>query len=408
MAGDILVADVEARANINGVDMRVTDIEVSRNVGPSANKAIIKGIADDIEEFEVDQSVTARINNGLLFTGKIDTVTENEKGIATVTAYDHLLDIQNKQVRLNINEPREAYNVLQDLLQDAGFTVVNDYQSAVGGPITQLVAPDLDFQSFLQGPTELTSVPIYMEPKSQLPAGDTKITNGFGSGKRGEPLSSAIKSLVKEINGVVWCDSQNVIRIETYPQHRTYRTPYIIKLESGEDSNNTQRVVVKGGTPTGDLGPAAANMYSQVSHTSIAEFTDRDDGEERTLQDQNVITQQGTNAVANSEFYRSERSVDPGEITLVGNTSVELFDNVTIPDIEDAESLGGLTYTIKGIQHTVNAQDGFRTKLTLSPEPLGTFESYGGPGARLATVFTERIADGRLDEGTLSLIRGYE
>lgn len=379
---DVFVRNVKSHVEVEGVDMRVTDVEVNRSFGTSANLAKIKGLIDDVDTIELDQEVEVYVNGNKLFTGNIKHATENDEGIVTIKAYDILIEFQNKYVNLNLEEPRSVYTVLLDLITDAGFIgevresnpLVESFQEITGQEVIPQasVAPKEEF---------ICVVPI---------------KNGYGSGRRAVKLADAVKDLVKRLHGVVYVDTDNVLRIEPYPYSRLYEAKYVLQLDGGDSETSTSRVIVEGGSPVGEQGLASASVYSQVSPSSMMDIGG-DEKKSRTITDQNVITQQAANGMASREAYEDGLRTDIGSVTITGWGDIKPFDEIIIPNLDGQYNLAGGRWTVKSITHTVNTKDGFKTKLTLSPTADDILSESSGAGAQLGQSYTA-LVDGRMEE----------
>jgi len=383
---DTLVEDVTASATISDTEMRVTYIEVTRSIGVGANQATVKGIVDDVGSIELDDTVDVQVEGERVFLGLLKEAKQNEEGIVEITAYDQLVGILNKQVRLNVIASRRVYTVLIDLLRESGYTVGNDLDTVIDN--------DVDDR-------------VYMPEERDMITPGALLSDGFGSGNRGEPLSRALRQLADVMHAVVWVDRNNVLRIQPYPEHNRYEANYIIQVDGGSDASGTQQIIVEGGTPTGSLGAGASSIYSETNHRSVAE-RENEDGEIRTLQDQNVITQEGTDSLASMSAYRQGRQRTPGTITIVGNTSVDLFDVVEVPQNEETSPLAYGEYSVKQVQHVVGPQDGFKTTLTLSLTPEQQLENVEGKVEDTVAQFLDTVSAAEVIAGALGLTSGFE
>lgn len=379
-----IVEDVSSSAYVEGAEMRVTDIEVNRTIGTTADQATIEGIVDDVDNLELNQGVEVYVNGQKIFTGELQKAVQDEEGLVTMDVYGPLLEFHNKNVLLNTDREQNAWVVLVDLLDDAGYYVTTRYGDA------------LDHEN-----------PVFIENQSEFISGDVTITAQYGSADRGEILSTVVEDLITKLHAEIWTDRNGILRIEQYPRHRSYEARLITELNSGEETTNTERVVVKGGSPVGDLGPAASHVYSQSSHTAVVERGDTGEGVEKTLTDQNVVTKEGTDSTASSEMFKSARRSSPGDIKLVGNTDIELFDIMEVPQFEYTSPLSDKKYMIKSLRHTVNASDGFTTKVTFSDEPTSLLEALTGSAGDLGSLFGARINDRRINAGALLPIVGF-
>lgn len=396
---DINLVDVEVSATVEDVDLAVTHVEVIREVG-QAGHAKIKGIVDDKDELTLGQSVEATVNDERLFVGDLTSATQNEEGIVTIEAYDKMLALKNKLVTVNTTIPRYASDVATDLLVDAGFLVSRQPE-------------------FLDTFTEGTAL---VAPKDDYPTGDSQNPRLYGSGRAGEPLDSVLRDLSKKLGAQFWVDRRNVIRIEPYPPHDKFDVAHVLSLEEGSDTLDKKEVIVKGGSAVTDQGLGAHNLYRDLSITGRSTIGETGDNkvEEGTfvVKDKNATTQNEANMMAVSGALDVGKRTQAGEIEVSGNVDIELYDEVTVDQLEVTipEDPLGLaynpelwdnTYTVRGVTHLVNSQDGFRTTMKLSPSLSEITENLGGPAAGLRDVLTQTIDESRRDRPENGYISGF-
>lgn len=405
---DIFTADVRATVDIEGTELSPTHVETSLITGPTAGTAKIEGYSDDPSSLELDQIVkvymgtndeTGRTVQNKVFDGQVKKVTQNEEGLLTIEAYNELVNLHGKSVRYTNEEPLPAYEVLTDVLSDAGYIPATSYSFASSGG---------DFKA------------AHIVPPGDIPGDVTVGKQAYGSGLRGEPLTNVLADLATKLGCVMWVDTNNVIRILPYPEHRSYEVKYIIELNGGDNAVNHNKVLVQGSTPSGDIGPAASNIYSQKRTQSDAQSGSGDEKEFR-YQDNNIITQEEANRVAASNQFSRQMAKNAGEVTVVGNPEPRLFDVVSIPalrqqesydttaDDQQTEQFDDTVYGVTGITHVVDSENGYETTLELGPEPGESAASINGVAGALANELTDRIESNRQDPGSpLNFLPGFE
>lgn len=406
---DIVVQEVNASVVIDGSVESVTYAEVNRSVGIEAGHAKVKAVIEDTSSLSVGDTVVVRVNENVLFRGELQKAVEDGEGLIVIDAYDERLKLHNSSVVLNIEEPQSVFFILLNLLNDAGYTVGDTPNDVLGEPD-----------------------PVILTPKSSFPGGDSTITNGYGSGSSGEKFSQVVNDLVGKLNGVIWVDTDNILRIEPYPEHNSYIARYILEKNSGNDTTDIERVIVSGGGATGTDGLAASHVYNQVSPRSELTNDDKESGggEKITIDDQNIVTQNTANAVATSEYYRNGRSITAGDVKMVGNVDVDVFDSIKVPSIqreptvtseffrkttltgtrafEKADAIFDNTYSVKSVTHTIDATEGFTTLVEFSLEPGDFMGATSGVAGALRDEFLDGIEENKQDRGILSFIEGFE
>jgi hypothetical protein len=390
----IRTVDITATATVGTVEFNVTYIEVRRSYSGETGYAKVKGITQQPDAIELDDPVTVTLNGETLFAGSLKKATQDKEGIVTIEAYDMLFDVFNKLVKLTTEEPRFATAVLQDLYEDADYTIVDD--------------PDVGGRG-----------DVYIAPGDDFPGGDTRGLHEYGSGRAGESLASVTDQITKRLGGVYWVDKNGVVRIEPFPETAgAYDLGYVTEVNSGSETDEKKRVLVKGGSKTSDSGLAAAHTYNTFSPTSEARFSDESSDEKdlRTIQDNNIITKQELDSRAMSGILSEGQKQTAGTVTISGNTNVELFDTVIVPELTYSLSsfepfqnvISDGRYTVKQVTHTLDSQDGFQTKLNLTPEYGSTADIITGPASFIADQLTQFIESNLEYRGILAPITGTE
>jgi hypothetical protein len=390
-----------------------TYVEVNRETGPAAGEAIIKGYTSVPDSIFLDADVQLLINDETVFVGEVKKAAQTETGLVKIWVYDALVNLHNKRVRLHTEEPQYATDVAMDLLSDAGYTTANDLD--IFENFGNIDIPFID-----------TTQPIeaYVAPKNEWPGGDTLATRGYGTPSRGARLFFVLNDLAKKLGGFIWLDRLNRIRIEPYPYHRPYELAYIKEIDTGEQENEIQDVFIKGGTPVTESGQQAAALYVENRITSRS--TQEEDGTDlpadislddpstarrniRTIQDDNITTQIEADSRANSEMVENITNVTKGEITVVGSFNYELYDTLTMPEIEyeyEGTSPGTFEnvlsqgpFTITSISHVIDTEEGFTTTLTLTDKLGNAIGEVSGPAGLISDELVERINESEANDG---------
>lgn len=416
---DIYSQAVEARAYIENTSMRVTHAEVKRAANGQIGFAKVKGIVANTDTIKPDKQVRVEINGENMFTGRLESATQDDAGIVTIEAYDMLMQLQDKYVILDPDQPRYIRPVIKDLLTEAGVDVYGSYSRADAGDAYLAGEPRETAGGVATG-EELDDI-VSDNPDRKFPGGDTLGRREYGSGKQGEMLTLVLQDLVTKLGGIMWVDRHNILRIEPYPMHGKYGVNFIIEKNSGDKKVENERVIVKGGSPVSELGPAAYRMYSQVSNSSRAAVGDsKDDGKTRTIEDQNIITQKEANKVATSSMFTSAFFTNNGGVKTVGSPRYELFDEVRVPGLSE-DSAGGTVnpelrdaltseeFAIQGVTHLVTSKDGYTTKLDLAPNPNSVANGINSLSDAISAELKDRIEESETDKGNpLNFIPGFE
>jgi len=366
---------INAFATFGIKNVPVTYIQVERVAGRTTGFATIKCIVEDVSditpgtnvslyvesETEDDAGETTDFSKKQIFRGTVYRASQDEEGLIKVEAYDIRDRLRSSSVKLEVETPRYAHAVTKDLLEDE----------------FGLVAPSLDAAKPL--------IP-YIAPKEDFPNNPQRPWR-FGGAKRGQPLEEVLMELVKSLGGYMMVDKQGRLRITPYPKnHRDWDIPLITEIDAGENTRNADQVIFEGSGTASELGQGASYVNSQTNVTSISSIQGGEDegpAPTKTLADDNVTTQSEADNRAFKESVDQEQNRDLGTVTIIGNSEMELYDQVVVPQLEyDIASIGGKVpnfvqegkYRVSGLTHTINQQDGFVTKIQLTPSMEDTYE----------------------------------
>lgn len=424
---DIKNVSVRARADIEGVTIDPTYIEVGRELGPNAGHAKVKGFASDPSQIQLDQEVRVYIGTSLdadpdestlLFVGKIKKATQEKSGKVVIKAYDKIADLHNVQVRLNTDTLLSALTVIQDLVSDA-----------IADKNVDIIALGRDEPAR----TDTNAIQI-RTPNFTDTVGEIAFEKfNYGSEKRGAPLTQVLYDLSNKIGCRMWTDKTGVINILPYAtEYASYSVPFIKEIEAGDDTVDKNKVIVQGGYASSSLGPGASYVHSQSTPRSTASVDDEKEEElEYTIQDDNITTASTANKTSFSAQFDMEMSKDSGEITIVGNAVPRILDVVEVPELrneafftatsdQDAASAAGAEraaverelgvygdgrprYAITSITHVVETQKGYTTQIGLGPDPvdaINRMDTFGTVKEDVRqTIANERVERGNLDAG---------
>lgn len=375
MTHGIFTQDVTAWATVGGTaNFQVTSIETTRRTGREIGQAVLKGIPEEpgdiypepgatAEAYIATESSTEPWSDDLntsrrVFYGEVMSAKQNKEGVITFEVAGMKDVFHRKTVKLEVENPQHTHFVLKNLLEDEFGTVHNDLNSAT------------PYQPYLADADEFFG--NYQRPWS------------FGDAERGKPLIDALEDLLNSLGGIMWVDRDGVIRFEPYLDDRVWSTPLVTEINSGESTRNKSRVIFEASGSASELGQGASYVHSQVSHNSIAEILggeNEPEAPELTLTDDNISSQEEADQQAFNAAVAEDQKRDLGEVTIIGNADIDLYDHIVIPEVEYTGDDGlairnnyqSGRYKVDGIIHKVDASNGFLTTIELSP-PIN--ESY--------------------------------
>ena len=324
---------VEIDADNFTLNFHVTEIEVTRTAQKDTGKATIKGVINnpDLDDYSDQLSATQEqqisvhtatetsetpwdanlTSEQVIFIGDIINLKQNKDGVFIFEAFDVSRVLKNKRIQLASESNNTAIDVITDILSNelSRFdSVANSYEEA------SLTTPYVE------------TVDIQPSPWN------------FGTDEKGVPLIDAMYDLIKSYGGVLWVDRKGILRIEKASPERwkNIEVPFITDISAGEDNRNADRVIFEGTGTSSELGQAGAYVHSQTSYSSasgIGNIFSGNDLPEKNLSDENVTTQEEADQRSFNEAVSTEQNRDMGEITVIGNGSIELFDRVTVPEL---------------------------------------------------------------------------
>lgn len=402
---DVRSRNIEASVTVDGQSFDTTELEVIRATS-SAGEAVIKGFTDNPSAIDLESPVTVQIKQNrtdgdeislatTAFRGRVKKVEKNYEGVTTVFAYDQLADLRRKQVRLNIEQPTFAHEIAQTIIEDSEFTLVRDSIE------------------LLQGTDQ-----FYVAGGSKFPGGFTRIKPTYGSAQSGDSLYYVLNDIAAKLGGILWVDRRNNVRIEPYPEyHKQGELKEIIEFTEGNEDIGDKKVIVRGSSPTGNLGSAAFSLYNQDRPESEARSqvtVGESNPPTKTIESQDIVTKKGTEKFAYGDRQQAGINVNAGEVTVSGNAQFELFDLVDIP-IEfisvppsDQTRLGRTNptilndeFAINRVTHTIDSEEGYKTTITLSPGIQDIIDGIEGVADRIKQQALARIEENRDDERDL-------
>jgi len=324
----IFTQDVTAWATVGGTaNFQLKSIETTRRTGREIGQAILKGIPEepgdvypapgaDAEVYIATESSTEPWSDDLntsrrVFYGEVMSAKQNKEGVITFEVAGMADVFHRKTVKLEVENPTYTHAVLKDLLEDEFGSVATSLDGAT--PYIPYLAPASEFVGNYQRPWR------------------------FGNAERGLPLIDALEDLLNSLGGVRWVDRDGVIRFEPYPEHRVWRTPLVTKINSGESTRNKSRVIFEASGNASELGQGASYVHSQVSHTSASSIQggeEEPEAPELTLTDDNISSQEEADQQAFNAAVQEDQKRDLGEVTIIGNADIDLYDHVIVPEVE--------------------------------------------------------------------------
>jgi hypothetical protein len=172
-----------------------------------------------------------------------------------------------------------------------------------------------------------------------------------------------------------------------------WETPLITEIETGDETRETNRVIVEANGLDSEFGQGASFISSQTSYESSTGIfggliDSGPDASTLTINDQNISTTQEADNQSFNTAVREDQRRDIGTVTIIGNAEIDLFDEIVIPnisyntsgfgDIRKSTLYSNRKFKIDEIEHKINATDGFLTTLKLSPTLSESYENSGG------------------------------
>lgn len=344
--------DVRAQIVTGGEIFSPTSItlELAWDRGASHLKA--KGLMENPDHLRLNGDVILNINREFVFRGNLKEATQNEEGIITLHAYDVLVDTYMKTVKLDTEELRRGTTVARDLLSEA-------------------------------------AIPHEIAPPWRFPSQDPPGKYRFGSGRAGEPLGNVLHSIAQRIGGVIYVDRSNTLNLVPAVERNHWRPQHIVTMDAGKSQSKKTKVLVNSESNVTEDGMASAWIFSRIGAQGRAEIEEPDnvEGENlKTLNEPNIVTQNEANNRAISEIFSESMAERAGSMTIVGDPRVRPWDDITMPFLPDT-MVSRETFTAGTVTHTMNMQDGYKTKVELQPEVLEVLEKIRSTGSIDSRVY---------------------
>jgi hypothetical protein len=202
--------------------------------------------------------------------------------------------------------------------------------------------------SALQTVADAASVDIDIRGSASEP-----ITTTFKSTK----ADAAIEKLTK-LAGVVWYVSvdNTLVVADASNVGESKQLDRITDASAGKRSPAYQSVEVIGNTPTSRKGRQSRQLVSSQPVTATA-----GSGEPvYEYEDDDIASKQQAQNVADALLQRLRKQQRGGFVEVLARSDIRPFDTVVMP-----ESRGGSEYLVEAVKHTVDAKNGYATRLQL-------------------------------------------
>lgn len=311
-----------------------------------------------------DDSIrTTDEDNTRLFTGTVIKVEQSDDRIVTFHALDRRHELNRNVVSLDTTEePKPSSTIIRHILgEELGFTEGEDF-------IVDL------------GPNE------------------EKIADSWGGNRSNETVFGVLRDITRT-NGVpMHIDRENTIIIKQWPSHKYFYPETmapIINWESGDDQTSNDVLVE---SPYDESG---IGMYSPISGKLNSSQLEKGDDRNPMMpsshfKENNVYSRRALQNVRTWERISNELTKDSGVIEVVGDPRVEAYDEFVINDgaINGFAPISSGQYTSKRAIHTINASDGYTTKIHLGRDPEELFREFTNTKTR-EELMEERLGQNK-------------
>jgi len=319
----IATDELYGRVSINGRDYRIVyDGSGGRSTGAKLetglkyvtdryNTAAKMGVTI-LSDVEVPESVPVEVSirGTTLFTGTIRNSKEGISERVRVEAYDAVADLKRNNLTGSYDRA-SIETIAQDALNEAGVDGTLDLPSI-------RVSPEFD----------------------------------------GLRCDKVLKKVARWGDAAWWTDETNTVIVteNIASETESHDVQYIRDASPGKRTPAYQSVRVIGSSAVSRRGLGYRYMLSSQSIIATAgtgspvfEFRDND-----------IQSQSQAENVAKALQKRLEEQQKGGWLELVGREDIRPFDDVELPP-----DLGGESYLVRAVESTIDARDGFKTRLTL-------------------------------------------
>lgn len=293
------------------------------------------GDEDEVAAIPVPEtSFRIAVNGTPIGGGVVDDIAVDEEGAVSITAFDGVRKLLQASITVSFQD-EVITTAIERVFAAANIPAIEDDPSFTAA-----------------------------RPRYRIDAIETEIANRLENSQAGvAPFQvnreftdagcvTALNTLLRDVNWFFYTDPANVINIEPTLPSEGFDVRYITQTSAGKQTPPYQRVVVTGGrNATADEGSHMIGRDPVVGTAGEGEPVFR-------TTDHSITTQENADLAAKDILQELQRQQATGSVTVVGRPDIRPLDSVTLPD-----HLGGESYAVGSITHTINNTDGFITKI---------------------------------------------
>jgi hypothetical protein len=341
---DVEVQEIDVEVQVGDQEMEPISIETEMYARGNSNHCLVEGLLPNGTEPKPGEDIEIFINSYQVFKGYGVRASRTKDSVYTIEGYSTRYGL----ARLNGSTTTEgarkySVKVFRDEMEEAG---VPEFRADAGGSY--------------RGPEEPTT--------------HEYVNKG---------LVDVINDIAERLQAYWWVDEYGVVVLSSETRPGDHVLDLIKEVKVGDQSSTKDTTVVYGGSPASQSGIEFATMVLEErlkgDETKQSQegqhggdfrslfVTDRD----RVQKKKNAQKQNEVNAAAKSfmdEHYQEEST---GTVITTGYADVYPWQDVTVPNYPETQSLGRGRYVAKNVRQRVNNEDGFITEIDVMEHPRG-------------------------------------
>jgi len=177
-------------------------------------------------------------------------------------------------------------------------------------------------------------------------------------------LDSVLDHLAKASAAFWWIDEFNGLHFGPEPQIADHDIEHVLESSAGESDKSVKEAKARGDSPASEK--AKELMHQINKHGLSSDKSAEGEGGDKLYKDKNLRQQAEADNAAESIMWESLSQTKNGWIKAVGMPQIEPYDRIHLP-----EWFEGQDYTVSTIEHRIDNDVGFETKIWVCASPDG-------------------------------------
>lgn len=347
--GGTLFSNQVEKVGVKSIDTTLTQDGADAN-GTIKLAATSSEPFEQIKEPSVSATGVVRINGAQIYRGRVSEVYETEDGEIEVKMISRRSKLSTK------------YSESQTPLQGEDASVLLNRVLVENGPFrSQNVKISIPSEYEVKGMEQSTSI------ENQDTVGDI------------------IKQITEYQNAFTFVDNRDRLVISVNPCKQVWKPQKYISVSNGSQERTKKKVVVGTASAKQTSDEILNDFLASEQVQSEAKSGDGQQGKSERRTDNNVPDQKTAAKVALRQMVLDRTNANAGSVTIPGDPRIQPYDGIEVELPTDYTNLGGL-FTAKSVQHKFNADNGYKTIVTLMPDLRQEYIDMQASSSRITDI----------------------